>query len=108
MRGGRKRRRSVKRLASTSQSGLDASWAEYTVRAPTDSRSLTHCVPSQVLRLGGYLQDPLRLAGSEAAGLLPQQGQRARHRHGPHRAGEDGAGVRTLPGGQQVKTGQRR
>lgn len=40
-RGGRKRRRPVKRLASTSQSGLDASWAEHTLRAPTDSRSLT-------------------------------------------------------------------
>lgn len=32
-----RQRRSVKRLASTSQSGRDASWAEYTLRAPTDS-----------------------------------------------------------------------
>lgn len=65
------------------------------------------CVPSQVLRLGGYLQDPLGLAGSETAGLLPEQSQWARHCHSPYGAGEDCAGICTLPGGQQVKAGRR-
>lgn len=57
---------------------------------------------AQVLRLRGYLQDPLRLAGGAAAGLLPQQGQRPGHRHSPHRAGEDRLGVCAFPGGEQV------
>lgn len=62
----------------------------------------SHPHRAQVLRLRGHLQDPLRLAGGAAAGLLPQQGQRPGHRHSSHRAGEDRPGVRTFPGREQV------
>lgn len=70
----------------------------YTLTEPPSS----HPHRAQVLRLRGYLQDPLRLAGGAAAGLLPQQGQRPGHRHSSHRAGEDGPGVCAFPGGEQV------
>lgn len=57
----------------------------------------------QVLWFRGHLQDPLRLAGGEAARLLPQQGERPGNRHIPHCAGENGSGVCSLPGGKQVR-----
>ena len=57
---------------------------------------------AQVLRLRGYLQGALGLAGGTGARQLPQLGQRAGGRDGPHGAGACLPGVCPLPGGQQV------
>lgn len=63
--------------------------------------SVTHLL-LQVLWFRGHLQDPLWLAGGEAAGLPSQQGQWPGHRHGPHCAGENRSGVCSLPRRKQV------